>query len=118
MDNVILQDVKKYLGINPDPEDDTFDTSIVMFINSAIDDLARIGLGDLGKFRVETKTETWSDYLGSNYSDLVSTVKPYVSIYVKMHFDTNQGTLQNALESEIARLEFTIQTYIEQKDEE
>lgn len=114
---MILQDVKMYLGINPDVPDETFDTSIVMFINSAIDDLARIGLGEIGEFRLETRTETWADYLG-DYEDLVSTVKSYISIYVKLHFDTPQGSLESALESQLSKLEFTIQTHIEQLDEE
>ena len=117
MDNKILQDVKMYLGINPDPEDDTFDTSIVMFINSAIDDLARIGLGEIGGFQVKTKSETWADYLG-DYADLVSTVKAYISIYTRLHFDSLQGSLEAALQSQLARHEFTIQTAIEQKDED
>lgn len=118
MDSMILQDVKSYIGINPDNEDYTFDTSIVMFINSAIDDLARIGLKDIGEFRLVERCETWEDYLGDDYKNLISTVKSYISIYTRLHFDPPQGSLQGALEEQLAKLEFTIQTTIEQMSED
>lgn len=118
MQNTILQDVKKYLGVPDDLVDDPFVDPVVMFINSAIDDLARIGLREIGEFRLEDKTETWEDYLGDRYSNLISTVKSYISIYVKLHWDSSQSSLQSALEQQLDKLEFTIQTTIEQMNEE
>jgi hypothetical protein len=116
-DAKILRDVKEYIGLNPDVEDETMDTSITMFINSAIDDLARIGVGQYGWFALESKTETWNDYLGETYISLLSSIKAYVSIYAKLHFDTPQGTLLTALEDRLLKLDFTIQTAIELQDE-
>lgn len=117
MDNAILYDVKEYIGLNPDEEDKTMDGSITMFINSAMDDLARIGLGQLGGFRLETRAETWDEYLSDEQKFLLSSVKSYISIYTRLHFDTPQGSLQSALEEQLRKLEFTIQTAIELKDE-
>lgn len=113
----ILKDVKQYIGLNPDVTDDTMDTSITMFINSAIDDLARIGVGHYGWFALESREETWNDYLGETYISLLSSIKSYVSIYAKLHFDTPQGGLLTALEEQLRKLEFTIQTAIELEDE-
>lgn len=114
MNNTILHDVKVYIGLNPDVEDTTFDESIVIFVNSAIDDLARIGLGELGQFRLIEKNETWTDYLGDTYAFLVSSVKSYICIYTRLHFDPPQGSIQSALDEQLRKLEFTIQTAIEQ----
>lgn len=116
-EELILKDVKQYIGLNPDVSDETMDTSITMFINSAIDDLARIGVGQYGAFALESRTETWNDYLGETYISLLSSIKPYVSIYTKLHFDTPQGSLLTALEEQLHKLEFTIQTAIELEDE-
>ena len=116
-DALILQDVKKYIGLNPDVEDDTMDTSITMFINSAIDDLARIGVGEYGWFALEDRNETWIDYLGETYISLLASVKAYISIYAKLHFDNVQGSLEAALNEQLRKLEFTIQTAIELEDE-
>lgn len=117
MENAILHDVKEYIGLNPDVEDTTMDDSITIFINSAMDDLARIGVGQIGGFRVETKAETWDDYLNDEQKFLLSSVKAYVSIYTRLHFDPPQGSIQTALDEQLRKLEFTIQTAIELKDE-
>lgn len=113
----ILRDVKEYIGLNPEVEDMTMDTSITMFINSAIDDLARIGVGSYGWFSVAERNETWNDYLGETYISLLSSIKPYISIYTRLHFDNVQGSLEGALSEQLRKLEFTIQTAIELQDE-
>ena len=105
--------------MDPSLEDKIMDTSIVMFINSAIDDLARIGVGSYGAFslNLDNGGETWEDYLGETYISLLASIKSYVSIYTKLHYDTPQGSLQAALEEQLLKLEFTIQTAIELEDE-
>lgn len=117
MEEKILQDVKKSIGINPDTEDDTFDNSIVISINSAIAELAELGVGEQGDFAVEQKDETWGDYLGEKYAYLLSLVKQYICIYAQYVFDTPQGGAKKAAMEEIQkRLEFRIVTTIEQHE--
>lgn len=117
MNNAILYDVKNYIGLSPDMEDTTMDNAIVIFINSAFDDLARIGVGQYGGFSIVNKDETWDDYLPEDLKDLLSSIKSYVCIYTVMHWDTPTGAKQTALEEALRKLEFTIQTAIELKDE-
>ena len=70
---------------------DTFDNSIVISINSAIAELAELGVGEQGDFAVVRKDETWGDYLGEKYAYLLSFVKQYVCTYTKFIFDTPQS---------------------------
>ena len=118
MSEQILQDVKTYLGINPDVEDDTFDESIIMCINSGITELTALGVGEPGDFSLEEKTATWSDYLGDEYEYVKSLVKQFINIYTRIQFDYPTGSLGTALEEERRRLEFRIETTIEQHEEE
>lgn len=118
MDKQILQDVKKSIGINPDVKDETFDASIVMCINSAIAELAELGIGEQGEFSLESREETWGEYLGAQYAYTLSLVKAYVNCYVKLMFDPPQsGALKAALEEEHNRLTFRIVTTIEQHED-
>ena len=114
MNNKILQDVKKSIGINPDVEDLTFDDTIVVCINAGIAELAELGLGNVGDFIVQNKDEQWSDYLGDNYAYLLPMVKSYICTYARLMFDPPQsGSLADALKEQKDRLEFRIQIAIE-----
>lgn len=117
MENTILQDVKISIGINPDVEDPAFDTSIVMCINSAIAELAELGVGKQGDFALETNAESWDDYL-ADYGYLKSLVKAYINVYVKLMFDSaaQSGSMNSAMQEEMNRLGFRIQTAIEQHE--
>ncbi len=118
MEEKILQDVKKSIGINPDTEDSTFDDSIVISINSAIAELAELGVGEQGEFAITRKDETWSEYLGEKYAYLLSFVKQYICIYTQFIFDTPQsGAKKAAMEETQKRLEFRIVTTIEQHED-
>lgn len=116
MENVILYDVKTSIGINPDEEDETFDNSILMCINSAIAELAELGVGEQGAFTANSKS-MWEEYLGENQLYLLSLVKAHVCTYAKLMFDApTTGPLNSALDEERKRLEFRIQTTIEQHE--
>lgn len=118
MQNTILYDVKTSIGINPDADDDeTFDNSILMCINSAIAELAELGVGEQGLFEA-SKTSTWSEYLGEKQSYLLSLIRSYVNVYTKNMFDPPEtGPLDAAQNEHRKRLEFRIQTTIEQHEE-
>lgn len=114
MDKAILQDVKTSIGINPDMEDETFDSSLIMCINADIAELAELGIKEVGDFSIESKNETWADYLGEEYAYLLSLVKAHVNTATKLMFDAPQsGSLANALEEQKNRLDFRIIAAIE-----
>lgn len=116
MEHTILYDVKSSIGINPDVNDDTFDNSLLMCINSGIAELAELGVGEQGAFEA-TKESMWADYLTEKQSYLMSLVKQHINLYVKLMFDApTTGPLNSALDEQRKRLEFRIQTTIEQHE--
>lgn len=79
----ILTTIKKLLGL---VEDDTsFDTDIIIGINTAFSTLAQLGVGPSNGFSIKDKSETWSDFL-SSATDLES-IKTYVHLKAKLLFD-------------------------------
>lgn len=79
----ILTSVKKYLGIEEDYE--YFDQDIIMFINSAFDILNQIGVGPEHPFSIQSKTETWEDFMPD--VDRLNSVREYVYLSVRLIFD-------------------------------
>lgn len=113
----ILADGKLAIGLNPDEPDEFFDQLIIDEINNAIGRLAQLGLLKVGDFIVSYDTEVWSDYLGTDNAYLLPFVKSYIQKKVKLNVDPPQsGTLCSALEQELDKLEFNIQTAIEMHD--
>ena len=102
IENSILIDIKKVLGLNPD--DTSFDADIFMHINSAFFKLKQLAVIS-EPFNITDETTTWSDALGENEYKL-SSVKTYIYIYVKYLFDpSTNGTLHNAMKSELTEME-------------
>ena len=80
----ILDSIKKMLGLDADY--DAFDIDILIGINSALMTLNQHGIGPTEGFIVVGRNETWTDFLGSNRTDLES-IKMYVYISTKLLFD-------------------------------
>lgn len=90
----ILSDVKHYLGIAPD--DNYFDPSLLMCINSVFSNLTQVGVGLEEGFSVSDDTSDWTDFV-SDYA--VSWIKMNVCTNVKKMFDPpSNGTLMQALD--------------------
>jgi len=106
----ILDSVKKVLGIPVD--DDSFDTDIIMHINSTFMGLAQIGIGQNGSFAIEDNTGTWSDFLGTATN--LEAVKSYISLKVQLIFDppTSSYVLE-AKKALIAEFEWRLQAQAE-----
>lgn len=83
MHNSILMDVRK--GCNVPEWDDGFDQELIMFINTAIFDLAQIGVGPLNGFSIKGKEETWSSIIEG--SKQLEAVKTFVTLKVRLVFD-------------------------------
>jgi hypothetical protein len=92
VEEIIFKSIKSMLGLNL--EDTSFDTDILIFMNSALGDILDIGIG-LNGFRVTiTGDETWAAFLGPARSVRLEfdRIKSYVYMYTKMRFDPPQPT--------------------------
>ena len=79
MDGVILDDVKKLLGI---PKEATeFDTDILIHINSVLSVLEQLGVDHIPV----DETTTWSTYIPNEMN--LENVKTYVYLKVRLIFD-------------------------------
>ena len=102
----ILTSIKKLLG--PDEEDTSFDTDITIHINSALFRLNQLGVGPAEGYVVTDKSQTWSDFIGSNRKDLEA-IKTYVYLKTRLLFDPPQSSfLVDAIKSQITEYESTI----------
>lgn len=102
VDSSILLSVKKVIGLTPD--DTSFDTDIIMHINSAFFKLKQVNVFQ-SPYTISDATATWSDCLGEREAQL-SAVKTYITLYVRYIFDPNtNGTLHNAMKSELTEME-------------
>lgn len=104
MDDSILLEVKKMLGIDADY--DAFDTDIILNINTALMVLVQIGVGVPG-FEVTGDNETWSQFL-KNHKDFAA-VKTYVYLRVRIVFDPPSSSyVLTALENQARELEWRL----------
>lgn len=100
----ILNSVKKLIGI--DKDDDSFDTDLIMCINSVFVTTQQIGVGNDDNFQISGAMEEWSD-LPINQS-AIGMVKTYVAHRVQQMFDPPSGAAKDALERIIAEEEYRL----------
>lgn len=79
----ILQTIKKMIGL--ESSYDAFDEDIIVLINSAMQELYQLGVGD-EPFSINGDTESWTDYLGENLKFL-NDVKTYIYYKVRLIFN-------------------------------
>lgn len=112
----ILDSIRKLLG----PEDDYthFDSDIAIHINSAINRLYQLGLDTAKGFRVNSSDQTWDELFGSN-DDVIDMAKSWIYLQVKMKFDPPTSSIAaDAFKSEIDKLEWCINVWIESNRKE
>ena len=101
----ILTSVKKSLPMEEDCKH--FDGPLIMHINTVLSILTQVGVGPSSGFALESGTETWDDFVGSEPK--FNMVKTYVCQKVKMVFDPPQSsTHMEALKGSIAELEWRL----------
>lgn len=102
----ILDDVKKVLGL--DPTYTAFDPDIVLHINTVFTILNQLGVGPVGGFMIVDNTSTWDAYLADDLN--LNSVKTYISMKVRLIFDSNTltGPVINAMEKQIEELEWRL----------
>lgn len=111
MNDSILLTIKKLLGIQED--DYSFDTDIIVHINSAFSELTQIGYGPENGYIITDSGNKWREIATNN---LVEMIKTYIYLKVKIIFDppTNSSVL-DLYKKEIERYEWRLQIISEEK---
>lgn len=115
MDESILLDIKKMLGIGTDY--DVFDTDVIANINAAIGVLNQLGIG-VDDFLLTDSTQTWNDLLGEKRYGF-QIIKQYIYLKVKNVFDPpTSGVVLEANNALIKELEYRLNVVYECRAEE
>jgi len=103
----ILDSIKTMLGI--DSSDVSFDSEIIVFINSTLSTIQKFGVGPEG-YRITNKDNLWSEFLGTT-TDLEE-VKTNVYLRVRLIFDPPQNSFAvKAMQDQIVEGNFYIEMY-------
>lgn len=106
----ILATIKKLLGV--DDADTSFDTDIIIYINTALFVLTQLGAGPTGGYSITNRENKWSDFLGS--IPKLESIKTYIYLKVRLVFDPPQYlSVIDALTRAIAEYEWRILTLLE-----
>lgn len=111
MDNdSILTSIKKLHGIGPD--DTSFDTDLIVHINSKLRTLTQLGVGPSKGFYIQDATTTWLDFVPDPF--IVESVKSFVYVKVKLVFDPPASpTVVDALKDVAREEEWRIVQWVE-----
>lgn len=103
----ILNTIKELTEIGTG--ESTFDSELIVHINTAIMALTQMGVGPPEGFEIEDETSTWQDFLGDNVKKF-SAAKTYIYAKVKLAFDsaTMTGPLMESFERIIKECEFRL----------
>lgn len=106
----ILNSVKKQLDIAED--DNSFDTNIVMHINSVFVNLYQMGVGQSTPYQIQDASNVWSEFI-TNEKPYLALVKSYMYLSVKLLFDPPRTS--NLLEAMNAKMhEYEVRLYTEE----
>lgn len=113
MGNSILESIKKLLGIASD--DTSFDTDLIIYINSYIATLRQLGVGPSGGYSIKSKADMWSALL-SETPELLEGVKTYIYLKVRLVFDPPTSTaVKDAFEKMASEFEWRLNATAETK---
>ena len=108
----ILTSVKKIIGISE--EDESFDTDLIMHINSVLMILNQLGVGPEDGFSITDKSAVWTDVIGDN--KLIEAVKTFVGLKVRLIFDPpTSSAVLDSINKAISELEWRINVMVENK---
>lgn len=106
----ILNDVKKLLNIGE--SDTSFDTDILIHINTAFDTLRQLGVGPENGFEITGPSETWEDFFDGVQE--VPSTKTYIYAKVRIAFDPPSSSfVLDALKAAIAEYEWRANVDVE-----
>ncbi|MFL6353380.1 MAG: hypothetical protein ACJ74Z_16230 [Bryobacteraceae bacterium] len=108
MEQSILKNTKKMLGLEPD--DTSFDLDIIIHINSAFSVLHDLGVGPETGFVIEGESEAWEDFLADDLVQ-ISRVKTCVYLRTRLLFDPPaQSFLIDAIKAQLQEAEWRLNT--------
>lgn len=102
LENSILDNIKKMLGIASDNTD--FDTDIIIHINSVFSTLRQLGIGPSKGYTISGKDSTWGEFIECSQ---VEDIRSYVYLRVRLLFDPPQNSfLVDSFKEQIKELEW------------
>ena len=105
MTDSILNTIKKMLGLPA--EDTSFDTDIIVNINTAFMVLNQLGIGPAVAFTISDSTTTWESF--SEDINLYSAAKTYIYLKVRLAFDPSAtGVVLDVVKSQILEMEWRL----------
>lgn len=105
----ILGTIKELIG--PSASYSAYDTDLIIHINSAINVLYQLGVGD-GSFYLNGEDQTWEDYIGDD--PRLNMIVSYINAKVKKMFDPPvSSTVMAALNETINELEWRINVEVD-----
>ena len=108
MEESILNSIKKLIG-GFDSSDTSFDTDLIMAINTVLMVIMQEWHGMDTAFHIEDDTATWADFLGADDKVDYEGVKMLVYLKVRMLFDPpTSSTLLEAMNEQIRDLEWRL----------
>ena len=108
----ILTSVKKIIGISE--EDESFDTDLIIHINSVLMILNQLGVGPEDGFSITDKSAVWTDVIGDN--KLIEATKTFVGLKVRLIFDPpTSSAVLDSINKTISELEWRINVMVENK---
>lgn len=109
----ILTSIKKLLGITE--EDESFDTDVIIDINSAFMVLHQLGVGPSEGFMISDAMSTWDEFLP--YGRQLELVKTYVYMKVKLMFDPPASSvIMEAFQRQISEFEWRLNVAVDPAD--
>ncbi len=112
LDESILNNIKKLLGLSE--TDTSFDTDVIIHINSAFMVLNQLGVGPIAGFRISNSDTKWSDYVSEDSN--LEALKTYIHLKVKIVFDPPlSSTVMDAHKEVIKEMEWRLNVGAESK---
>lgn len=110
LENSILNDIKSMLG--PTYDDESFDTDIIIYINSTFTILRQLGVGPKYGYRIKDKNNIWSEFVKD--TEGLDAVKTYIYLKVKLVFDPPlNASLVEAFNTQVKELEWRLNVSVE-----
>lgn len=110
IENSILNDIKSMLG--PTYDDDSFDTDIIIYINSIFTILRQLGIGPTTGYRIKDKKNIWSEFIKDE--EMLDAVKTYIYLKVKLTFDPPlNASLVESFTNQAKELEWRLNVSVE-----
>jgi len=108
VDESILTSIKEQLGL---ANVDDFDKILIPHINTALNTLTQIGVGDCTTgYIIRDGTETWSDFFTD---ERIAMIQNYIFLKVKLSFDPPTGSVLTAYQEMIKELEWRINAVVD-----